>query len=459
MKNNLTVLKKGQVFDLDITGLINGPEGIGHVDGFAVFVPLTVPGDRVRVKMAEFRKKHGRADVQKILNPSPARQKPFCALFGKCGGCDWQHIRYPVQLEWKKKIVEETLARIGKIQNPGVNAVLPSPDEFHYRNKTQHPFGGRSKELVAGFYSKGTHKIIAINKCPLESGISTKSIRSAINVLNARNIPPYNESTGTGILRHIVVRTSQTEQKALIILVATRRFKGDEETGKQIMKTDESVSGVMINVNPAKTNVILGRETFRLAGREYITEQISGISFRVSSTSFFQTNTLQTANMLEIIGKMSVTTGKEKILDLFCGAGTIGLSLARNVKHVLGIDEEGSAVSDAVFNAAANKQDNAEFIAGRVEEIVLNKPGLLDVDCVILDPPRSGCMPEVLAELGKAKPEKIIYVSCYPASLARDIRILSDFGYRPAEIQPVDMFPQTCHVETIAKIIDNNKIS
>lgn len=449
------MLKPGKYFDFEINGLTQTGEGVGQISNFVIFVPGGIPGDLLRVKLAETHKNYGRAVICEIIKPSPDRINPFCKAFGSCGGCDWQAMKYEAQLKWKQKIITETLSRVGKIENPNVLPVIPAPSQFQtrYRNKVQHPVAKtKTNGLIAGFYGRQSHHIVDIDNCGLELEQAEQAVHSTLSILNQSDFPAYDEKTGKGLIKHIVVRTSQTKTETLLIIVVKENFGLAKSIASKIMDADPRIAGVLLNINPERTNVVLGNKFILLAGRNHIFETINNINFRISAPSFFQVNTSQAVNLCNTIMEMSELTGKETVLDLYCGIGLLGLNLADKAKLVIGIDETGSAIGDGRFNAVANKLSNAKFVNGKVEDILKTQKLAEKYDVAIIDPPRQGCKPEVLKFLEKKRPNTIIYVSCYPATMSRDIQILSQYGFNLEAVQPLDMFPQTGHVESVAKL-------
>lgn len=448
----------GQVRELRIDGLAHGGDGVGRIDGLAVFVPRVVPGDLVRVRLIDVRKTYARGAVIAVLEPGPGRITPACPVYGPCGGCQWQHIDYTCQLSLKTAIVRDALARLGGLAEVPVRNALGAVDPWGYRHKAQFPVGAAEGvsggALLAGCFAPGTHDIVDIDNCLIQHPTSNRVLAAVKRLVPRYGVGPYDESTGRGLLRHVLVRVGRGTGEALVVLVINgRRLPRGAELAASIIESVPEVVGVLQNQNTRRTNVILGEETTVIAGRDHIIELMADLKFKVSALSFFQVNPAQAEVLYGVARDYAALTGGEIVADVYCGTGTIGLFLAKRAARVFGIEVVPEAVADARQNAALNGIDNAKFILGLAEEVL---PRLVAEgarpDVIVFDPPRKGCEPAVLEATVQAAPSRMVYVSCNPATLARDLGLLAARGYRTVEVQPVDMFPHTYHTEAVALV-------
>lgn len=450
-------------YEMEIVDLSTQGEGIGKVEGLAIFVPGAIPGETVKVRIAEHKKSIARGIVEKIITPSPYRIKPFCKYEGNCGGCGLQSIRYDGQLIIKKKWVKDRLSRIGGIENPIVHDVIPMEDPVIYRNKAQYVVArvtGEEKKLRActvGFHRARTHEAIDIDHCPIQTEAANRIAEVVRNYVKEFKVPVYDSKTGTGLLRHLIVKTAYGTGDVMVILVATaRRIPGAEWLAGKISEALEDMEGysfesMILNVNRTKRGEIMGTECITLGGNPTIIDEMMGKQFEISALSFYQVNPTQTEKLYQKVIEYADLNGTETVLDLYCGVGTIGLFLADKAKRVIGIESQKKAVMDANRNAVLNGCVNAEFIHGKAEEELPKLTGQgIQPDLIVLDPPRSGCDLALLAAVAEAGPPKIIYVSCDPATLARDLKYLRGHGYEMVEAQPVDLFPHAGNVEVVA---------
>ncbi|MEW6557237.1 MAG: 23S rRNA (uracil(1939)-C(5))-methyltransferase RlmD [Elusimicrobiota bacterium] len=446
------MIKYGQQIEITIQKIITGGDGIGKYKNIVVMVPYSVPQDKLLVKIAEVKKNFARAKISKIILPSPFRIIPVCSSHFSlltshclyCGGCNFQMIKYEKQLDIKTKIVQDFF-------DIRVNETLPAENPFRYRNKIQIPIGGKTGNIIMGFFQPQSHRIVDIKNCFLQTTEANKIIKEIRNLINEFRIQPYNENRHIGVLRHIVLRQSFVFNEFMIIFVTkTNSMPNTKEIISRITKKFTNIVSVYQNINPHKTNVILGNKNYKLFGRNTIREKIGDIIFEISPASFFQINTYQTLKLYELIKKICHLKGDENIIDIYCGCGGITLYLGPYCQKITGIEKVSSAISDAVRNTRINNIKNAVFICSNADYI-LKKTDFPKNSTVILDPPRTGCSAEVLKIILDLLPNKIIYVSCNPAILSRDIKILSK-KYQLSEIQPIDMFPQTAHIECVAKL-------
>ena len=447
----------GQEHVIEITGLSHQAMGVGRIEGRVVFVPETIPGDLARVRLVHLKERLGYGEVVKLFRESSDRKKRSCPQAFVCGGCQLQHMDYAAQLRWKRQRVADAMERIGRL-NLEVLPVLGMEHPYHYRNKAQLPLGKSQGELIMGFFQKGSHTIVDLDTCEIQHPLITKLALVLKNALKELSIEPYDEINHVGVLRHAVIRVSFSEEKLMLALVTrTHDFPGmNELIGRLTGEVPELVS-VAHNVNPAVTNVILGRQTKVIWGEPYLMDSIGHLQYAISPGSFFQVNPKQTEVLYDLVQEKMQLDGRETILDLYCGAGTIGLYLASQARTVIGVETFAAAVEDARYNARLNNIQNAQFHQGKAEDWL---PKLLHqhgpIEGVILDPPRKGCERSLLETLVKAEIPAIVYVSCNPATLARDLDYLASGGYKVGQIQPVDMFPWTRHVETVVLITKKN---
>ncbi len=450
------MLKQGDLVTIEIEDVSSDGNGIGKVNQQAIFIPDTVTGDRISARIVRVKKKYCVGKLIEIIDSSTNRIRPRCIVADKCGGCQWQHIDYNFQQQIKKTQVRETLKRIGGFSNLKVENII-SDQDLGYRNKVNYPLGvSETGTIKAGYYRQGTHQIVNLNQCPIQDERLNPLLREIKQDLQKLKIPIYDETTRKGVLRHLCFRIGKNTGEVLITLVSTEDSNAViEQQARQWLEHYPEVVGVCLNYNPHPTNVIFGKETDLLAGRLYIREIFAGLTFHLRPETFFQVNTNTAEALFERILQQLNLQGTETIVDLYCGIGTFTLPLAKKVKNAIGIDSQTVSIQQAKFNAEINQIDNVKFIQGKVETIL---PELtISPDLVILDPPRKGCQPEVIESLLSLKPKCIVYLSCHPATLARDLKQLcQENDYQLDFVQPADFFPQTAHVET-AVILNSQK--
>ncbi|MCR4397599.1 MAG: 23S rRNA (uracil(1939)-C(5))-methyltransferase RlmD, partial [Firmicutes bacterium] len=439
-------------------------DGVGRLAGKAVFVEGAIPGDIVLARVVEERKNFARARLLSVRDPSPSRVNPACAAFEHCGGCSLQAMDYRAQLQWKRRIVLDAMARIGHLGGVAVHETVPSPSIWHYRNKAMFPVGKRDGALIAGCYKRGSHEIVPAAPCLIQHPTGNLILSEALRLCREHGIEPYDERTGRGILRHVMARVGTGTGESMAVLVtATARMPGSSLLARELAEAVPGLVSVIQNVNAERTNVVLGGECRVLWGKDRLddvlgNEAIGRLRFRVSPLSFYQVNPEQAARVYErVLGYLgdSAGPGEETALDVYCGIGTITLFLARRFAAAVGVEESAEAVKDARRNAQLNSIENVHFVEGRAERVMPSLAASLagsgrPPGAVVLDPPRAGCDEKVLEVVSRAGPRVIVYVSCYPATLARDLERLSRLGYRTVEVQPFDMFPHTPHVECVA---------
>ncbi|EDX86111.1 23S rRNA (uracil-5-)-methyltransferase RumA [Synechococcus sp. PCC 7335] len=440
--------RQGETLKVTITDLSNSGDGVGRWEDRVVFVPNTAPGDEMLVKLTKAKPTHGFGKPAGIVSPSPKRVRPACIVADKCGGCQWQQVNYEEQLAAKHRLVVDALARIGKLSNVRVDPVLAAEEQLGYRNKATYPLGlSPTKDVKAGYYQKGSHRLVNLNQCPVQDERLDPLLAAVKKDIQAREWKIYDERSHKGHIKHLALRIGRRTGQILVTLVSrSTKLKGIHEQAQQWMERYPEVVGVLVNLNWKKTNAIFGPETFLIAGSSYLEEKFANLTFHIQPATFFQVNTTQAERLLDEIQTELALTGDEVIVDAYCGVGTFTLPLARQVKQCIGLESSTESVVQAQENAALNGIENVGFRIGDVAALLPD----LDVkpDILLLDPPRKGCELAVLESIVAIKPKRIVYVSCNPATLARDLRVLSETGgYRVTRVQPADFFPQTAHVE------------
>lgn len=447
----MTILKN-EYYTLKITDTGSNGEGIGKLDGFTVFVENAAAGDLIKIKMLKVKKNYGYGKLIEIIEPSPIRQTPVCSAYPRCGGCNLQHIKYENQLEIKTKMVKDNLERIGGFKNIEVPLAKGMQEPYFYRNKAQLPVGKINNETAIGFFAKKSHNIINIDKCYIQHPINTKIIKLVREFIEENNIAVYNEENHTGIIRHILTRTGhKTDEIIIMIVINTKKLPLKEKLIEKLIQLD-GIKGIVININREKTNVILGDSTEVIWGDGFITDYIGNLKFEISPLSFYQVNPVQTKLLYEEVLNFANLDNKNQIvIDAYCGIGTISLFLAQKAKKVYGVEIIEEAINDANKNAQLNNITNAEFIVGKSEEVIpkLYKENNIKADVIVVDPPRKGCDEELLKVICEMKPEKVVYVSCDSATLARDLKFLCENDFKLEKVQPFDLFCMTTHVETV----------
>lgn len=453
-------VRRNQRVRLAVTGLGSGGEGVGKVDGFTVFVDGALPGDEIEATIAEVKRNYAVGALRRVIVAAPERVAARCPAFPACGGCQLQHLDYRAQLRWKRQQVVDALARIGHLGEVPVHPCLGPDEPWFYRNKAQFPVGpapgAGGAGLAAGMYARGSHRIIDLDECLIQHPLNNAIIRAAKRLAAKYGIVPYDEVGHTGCLRHILARVGSTSGEAMAVFVTNgAAFPGGRALAAELMREVPAVISVHQNINARRTNVILGEETRLLAGRETITDRIGRFEFAISPRSFFQVNPEQTETLYRKAVEYAGLTGRETVIDAYCGIGTISLFLAERAGRVHGIEIVPEAIADARANAARNGVANVEFHLGETERVLprLRARGVR-ADVIVVDPPRKGCEPAVLEAFAAMRPRRIVYVSCNPATLARDLARLAELGYQTVEAQPVDMFPMTAHVECVALLRD-----
>ena len=445
---------KRRAQEIALEGLTSEGQGVGRLDGLTVFVDGGLPDEKVLISIEEQKKNYAVGKLIDIIEPSADRVEPRCPLANRCGGCQLQHLSYEGQLRWKSRQVIDAVERIGKLE-VDVEPTIGMNDPWRYRNKMQFPVGRSKDGLLIGCYAKRTHEIIDTNECLIQRSANDEMLRAARRVLERFNISAYDEDRHVGVMRHVMGRVGLDGETMLVLVTATKELPHSKALVKALREELPSVTTIQQNIQTYHNNVILGRETKILYGARTIRDRINGLKFNISARSFFQVNTLQAEKLYRTAIEYAGLTGRETVLDAYCGTGTIGLSMARSARRAIGVEIVSTAIADAKRNARENNIRNAEFILGDVDRVM---PRLMSegVSVAVIDPPRAGCERRVLEALASMGLERIVYVSCNPATLARDLAILSAIGYRAKKIQPVDMFPMTSHVESVALIEPKN---
>ncbi|QYR21142.1 23S rRNA (uracil(1939)-C(5))-methyltransferase RlmD [Paenibacillus sp. sptzw28] len=477
---------------VDIVGLTHDGEGVGRADGFTLFIQGALPGERVRVKVLKVKKQYGYAKLLELVEASPDRVEAPCLIFKQCGGCQLQHMDYAAQLRWKRQHVVDNLERIGKLRvvanagegagdrndagggladshngstGTGAPAVVVHPtigmdEPWRYRNKAQVPMGMAAEgetamRLIGGFYAQGSHRIIDMEECLIQHSQNDEIVAQVKAIGRELGVTAYNEESGRGLLRHVMARVGFVSGEAMVVLVTNgQRIPQVERWIERIREAIPSVKSIIQNVNSHKTNVIFGDETRVLWGSDVIYDDLDGIRFAISARSFYQVNPSQTVKLYRKAVEYAGLIGSETVIDAYCGIGTISLFLAHSAGHVYGVEIVPEAIEDARRNAALNDIANVAFEAGAAEVVIprWRKEGIVP-DVIVVDPPRKGCDSALLETILAMRPQRIVYVSCNPSTLARDLRVLEDGGYSTIEVQPVDMFPHTTHVECCVLLV------
>ncbi|MEN0665244.1 23S rRNA (uracil(1939)-C(5))-methyltransferase RlmD [Caldifermentibacillus hisashii] len=448
-------VKKNDYIDVEFVDLTHEGQGVAKIDGFPVFVPGGLPGESAQIKILNVKKNYGYGKLIEIREKSPYRVEIPKEDMHKYGGCQLHHMSYEGQLQFKQNLVEQTLTRIGKLQDVNIHPIIGMEQPFHYRNKAQVPVGERNGRLITGFYKPRTHEIIDTDESVIHMEAINDAIKIVKEICSELGVTAYNEEAHTGVLRHIMARFGRKTDELMIVLITrTEKLPHRKEIVEKIVAALPNVKSVVHNVNPKRTNVILGERTQVLWGQNVIYDYIGNVKFAISPRSFYQVNPVQTQVLYDKALAYTGLTGEEIVFDAYCGIGTISLFLAQQAKKVYGVEVVSDAINDAKKNADLNGITNVEFTVGEAETVIPNwaKEGI-HADVIVVDPPRKGCDAALLKTIIEMKPKRVVYVSCNPATLARDLGILEAGGYQTLEVQPVDMFPMTMHVECVSQIV------
>ena len=442
----MEALEKGSIYTAVIDGYSSEGLGIARVNGAVVFVPHAVRGEEIDLRITKVMKTSCAGEIVKIHNPSPERMEPECSYAGKCGGCAYRHLTYPEELWAKRQRVQDALTRIGGLELT-VEEILGAKNPEHYRNKSQYPVGADGS---IGFFQARTHKVVPIRRCLIQTEAADRTAQAVGEWMRRYKISAYDETTGKGLVRHVCVRVNRKGESLCCVVVNGNKVPREPELAAYVTAAVPHTVGVLLNSNTRRGNVILGDKYRTLFGRNYLMDTLCGLEFKLSMPSFYQVNRDQAEVLYGKALEFAGLTGNETVLDLYCGIGTITLCLAKAAKRVIGAEIVPPAIRDAKENALRNHIENAEFFCGDAADIAakLESDGLRP-DVVTVDPPRKGLAPEVIASVAAMGPEKVVYVSCDPATLGRDVKIFREFGYEAKRAAAVDMFPGTAHVETV----------
>ncbi len=455
----MEALERGGIYTAVIDGYSSEGLGIAWVNGAVVFVPHAVRGEEIDLRITKVMKTSCAGEIVKIHNPSPERMEPECPYAGKCGGCAYRHLTYPEELWAKRQRVQDALTRIGGLELT-VEEILGAKNPEHYRNKSQYPVGADGS---IGFFQARTHKVVPIRRCLIQTEAADRTAQAVGEWMRRYKISAYDETTGKGLVRHVCVRVNRKGESLCCVVVNGNKVPREPELAAYVTAAVPHTVGVLLNSNTRRGNVILGDKYQTLFGRNYLMDTLCGLEFKLSMPSFYQVNRDQAEVLYGKALEFAGLTGNETVLDLYCGIGTITLCLAKAAKRVIGAEIVPPAIRDAKENALRNHIENAEFFCGDAADIAakLESDGLRP-DVVTVDPPRKGLAPEVIASVAAMGPEKVVYVSCDPATLGRDVKIFREFGYEAKRAAAVDMFPGTAHVETVVLLskgeVDSKKI-
>jgi 23S rRNA (uracil1939-C5)-methyltransferase len=447
-----SMIKKNDLFEAEITAMTAEGSGICRADGMAVFVPGTAVGDRCVVRVVKVLKKYAFGRLEELLTPSPDRTTPDCPIAGPCGGCVYRHITYEAELKIKTQRVRDALERIGGFENIPMEPILGAPSRTRYRNKCQLPIGlSKNGEMQMGFYAVNSHRIIDTHTCLLQPEVFDRAAEAfrAWQKLSGESI--YDEAAHSGVLRHLYMRCGEKSGEVLVCIVANgAKLHGEDLLVKMLREAVPEITGIVLNINRERTNVVLGRELRTLWGKPTIRDTLCRLEFEISPHAFYQVNRTQAEALYNKAAEYAGLTGAETLLDLYCGTGTIGLSMASRAKKLIGAEIIPSAVENARKNAAHNHVTNAEFLCGDAKDAarILYERGERP-DVIVIDPPRKGCDAAVITTIAAMRPTRVVYVSCDPATLARDLKQFTAEDYNIEAVTPVDMFPGTAHVETV----------
>lgn len=447
--------KKNDMVTVEIKDMGHDGEGIGKAEGYTLFIKDAVIGDLVEAKVMKAGKNYGYARLMQVLKPSKDRVEPKCSCARACGGCQLQALSYEKQLEFKEKKVRGNLERIGGFSDLEIEKVIGMEHPWRYRNKAQYPVGkDKDGKIITGFYAGRTHSIIPNQDCLLGAEINETILEKVIAYMEENHVAPYDETTGRGLVRHVLIRCGYQTGEIMVCLIVNGRKLPAAEKLTDSLREIPGMTSISLNVNTKRNNVILGEEVINLWGQAFITDAIGEVKYQISPLSFYQVNPIQTEKLYETALEFAGLTGKETVWDLYCGIGTISLFLAKKAKQVYGVEIVPPAIADARKNAALNGIENAEFYVGKAEEVLPEKYEQegISADVIVVDPPRKGCDEAVLQTMLKMKPERIVYVSCDSATLARDLKRLCEELYEVKRVAVCDMFPQSTHVETVVRL-------
>ncbi len=451
-------LCKNQIIPLSIDALSSDGNGVGHYQGEAVFVPASAPGDVLQVRIVKDCKRYAFGIIDKITTPSPNRLPLDCNIAGPCGGCCYRHLSYQAECAAKEQVVADAFARIGDFALP-VLPILPSPEVDRYRNKVQFPVSKDDQgHIITGFYANRSHRVVPCTDCKLQPTLLNQIANNLAALLEAHTIPPYNEETHSGLVRHLFLRRGTHSRQIMLCIVCNGAVLPQSDTiVAALTQKFPDISSILLNVNTEKTNLILGKENIVLYGKGYIEDQISGVPVQLGALSFYQVNTLAAEQLYAVAADFAALQSNDTLLDLYCGMGTIGLSMAHQCDTLIGVEVVAEAIESAKKNAAQMGIEKARFLCADAGKAAtqLAVEGL-QPDVIVIDPPRKGCAPPTLEALCTMSPRRIVMVSCNPATAARDAKYLAAHGYTLTKVQPADFFPRTRHVECVC-LLENQR--
>ncbi|TGA98351.1 23S rRNA (uracil(1939)-C(5))-methyltransferase RlmD [Sporolactobacillus shoreae] len=448
MPEQMPVEKNDQI-DVTFSDLTQDGSGVAKVDGYTLFVPGALPGEKGTIQVLKTKKGYGYGRLIQLTKPSEKRVDPPCPIYDQCGGCAIQHLSPEGQLDHKRQIVIDALERIGGFSDVTVYPTLGMDEPWDYRNKIQVPVATQNGTFAFGFYKKRSHEIVNMDHCIITDPTIDDIVQTVRRIAEDNSIAPYDESKNRGTLRHVMARVGKKTGEVMVVLITrTEELPFRKNFIKELTEKHPEIKSIVQNINPKSTNAILGEKTKTLWGRDVIYDQIGGVTFAISAQSFFQVNPEQTEVLYGKALEYAGLTGDETVIDAYCGIGTISLFLAKQAKEVYGVEIVPEAIEDARKNAELNQITNAYFEAGKAEDVIPNwRDQGIEPDVIVVDPPRKGCEASLIETMIAMQPKRIVYVSCNPATLARDLKMLVPGGYEIKKVQPVDMFPQTLHVE------------
>ncbi len=457
------MLKKNQIEEAEITAMSSDGNGIAKIDGMVVFVPYTAVGDKLKIRIVKVQKNYSFGIIEEILQPSPDRVDDHCPVYKKCGGCAFRHISYEAELRHKAEFVQSNLRRLGGL-DPVMLPITPSPLVQGYRNKAQYPIREYDGKIEAGFFAKRSHRVISCASCDLQPAFFEQILEYTKQFLEEYHISAYDEQTGKGKVRHLYIRYGEVSGEVMVCLVVnSERLPHAAEYVEGLLKVCPQVVSVVLNINREQNNVILGQKCITLYGKDTIEDTLCDVRFELSPLSFYQVNRQAAEKLYRLAAEMAQFEGNELLIDLYCGAGTIGLSMASKVRELIGVEIVPDAVENAKENAKRCGVENARFICADAKEAAAQLAAEnLHPDVIVVDPPRKGCDLEVLQAIAAMAPKRLVMISCNSASLARDCKELEALGYHLEKAAPVDLFPRTTHVETVVLLskgeIDSKKV-
>lgn len=449
-------IKKNDIFTIQIEDLSTDGSGIGKIDGYTLFVKDALIGDLAEVKVIKTKKNYGYGRLMRILSPSPDRVEAPCPHARSCGGCQIQHLSYERQLAFKENKVRNLLSRVGHVKDYVMHPIIGMENPYYYRNKAQFPVGlNKDGQIVAGFYAGHSHVIVDCDHCCIQAPVNEQLLAIVKKWMTDNDIAPYDEASHTGLVRHILTRVGFKTKEIMVCLIINGKNLPHSESLIEALCEIPGMTSISYNINQEKTNVILGSKVVTLWGQDYITDYIGDVKYQISPLSFYQVNPVQTEKLYGAALQFANPDPEDVIWDLYCGIGTISLFMAQKAKQVYGVEIVPQAIDDARHNAAINNIHNAEFYVGKAEEVLPQayEREHIHADIIVVDPPRKGCDESLLACITKMQPKRVVYVSCDPATLARDLKYLEAHGYKVREVQCCDMFGHSVHVESVALLV------